>query len=101
MTLKQAADGWGVSVSTAFRMIKKFEAERGRVALESLPGMKRNTRIRTVDFLAVPRGETESFPVVPEIAILTEKLEAMYAQQEKTVALLGAVCRRLRKAGLW
>lgn len=88
MTIKQAAAGWGISVSQAYRIIQAEEEKAKRP-------MRSHGRIRVSDYLAIPRGDIAAAPMVPEVAILWEKLEALAEQQQRMLSMLGKVSRRV------
>lgn len=72
----------------AYRIIRAEEQRRGRTMLQ-------RGKIRTVDFLAVPRGDAQAAPMIPEVALLWEKLEAVDAQQQRILSTLGRVVKKL------
>lgn len=84
MNVSQAARGWGVSVRQARRIIRAEEKRIGR-------RMSHRGRIRTVDFLAIPRGDVAAAPMIPEVAILWAKLDALEEQQGRILRALAAM----------
>ena len=87
MKVSDAARGWGVSVSQAYRIIEAAEDDAKRP-------MRSHGRIRVSDYLAIPRGDVAAAPMIPEVAILWEKLEALAEQQQRILVMLAKVSRR-------
>ena len=88
LTVREAARGWGVSRSQAYRIIQKQEIETGRSVLQK-------GRIRTADFLAIPRGDVQAAPMIPEVRELQEKVEALHDEQGLLIRVVAMLCKRL------
>lgn len=78
---------------TAYRIIRRYEKSEGRIVLVSATGKLRKLRIRTSDFLAIPRGSAADAPMLPEVRVLQEKVSALYDENERVVSLLEKLCR--------
>lgn len=81
MTVRQAARGWRVSVQHAYRIVHKREAETGRKLL-------RDGKIRTAEFLAIPRGEEEAPPMIPEVDEIRAELAELHEFCERLATRL-------------
>jgi hypothetical protein len=89
--MKQAAHGWGVSRSQAYRIVQKAERLAGR-------RMRQRGKIRTADFLAIPKGDLAASPMIPDVAILWAKLEALEEQQQRIMRRIGGMWRHINSA---
>lgn len=87
ITIAEAARGWGVSVRQARRIVRATE----RAAQRS---MSVRGKIRVSDYLAIPRGDVGAAPMIPEVAILWEKFEALAEQQRRMLSMLARVSKR-------
>lgn len=83
MTVAQAARGWNLSLRQARAVIRARELELGR-------RLRERGRIRTADFLAVPRGDTSAAPMIPDVAILWAKYEALEELVDRLMARIAA-----------
>lgn len=83
MTMSQAARGWGVSNSQARRIVAKEERRTKK-------RMRVGGKIRTADFLAIPRGDLAASPMIPEVPELFDKLEAL---SESVIRLMHRMAR--------
>ena len=84
LTIAEAARGWGVSKRQGWRIVRAAEKEAGRA-------MSSHGRIRVSDYLAIPRGDVAAAPMIPDVAILWDKFEALAAQQRRILSMLGKV----------
>lgn len=92
ITMSQAARGWGVSGSQARRIVAKEEKRVGR-------RMRVGGKIRTADFLAIPKGDLAASPMIPDVAILWAKQDALEELVDRLMRRMGDYERRTRKAG--
>lgn len=88
ISMSEAARGWGVSRRHARRIVRSAAEEWKRP-------VSSHGKIRTVDFLAIPRGDSAAAPMIPEVEHLWEKLDALAEQQQRLMAILARVCKHV------
>lgn len=87
ITMSQAAHGWSVSNSQARRIVAKEERRTKK-------RMRVGGKIRTADFLAIPRGDLAASPMIPEVPELFDKVEAL---SELVIRLMHRMARHEKR----
>lgn len=86
MTMSQAARGWGVSRRQAYNIVRQEEDRLKRK-------ISHHGKIRTADFLAVPRGDVAASPMIPDVAILWAKFDALEGLVDRLINRVAVLSR--------